>query len=153
MSGFQHCFAVGTVFLKCSCLNHFITVLCQNRFNISDTCYRSFRFKGACCSHPGGWGMLPAPSQLVSAYPVQNESGVAWFKKNRAAPWHRDGAGRAAAACARVWACFPLIARGNSKYPKPPLVPNFSYLNHSTFHTISNVGLKEFLLLLVPLSY
>ena len=38
---------------------------------------------------------------------------------------------------------FPPNACENSKYPKgTPFIPIFSYLNPSTFHTISNVGLK-----------
>jgi len=40
---------------------------------------------------------------------------------------------------------FPPNACENSKHPKGmPLAPNFSYLNHSTFYTTSNVRINSF---------
>jgi len=119
---------------------------------VSDRWNRSKRFLSVSVNHP----LLKAGVDRVrssdphSRDPLGSCSGiraigtrVARCKKNRTQP--RPSL-RTSISTAR--ACghgFSPNARENSKYPKStPFVPIFSYLNPSTFHTISNVGLNDY---------
>ena len=135
MSGFQNCTAVGTVFLNRSCLNCFIMVFLFHNGSLLEP-FQHFR-------------------HLLQEFQIQVWH-VFFPHPVSPRPCTDTGKGRGGTAATAARACgngFLLNARESYKYPKDThLVSNFSNLNHSTFHTIFNVGLKEFLLLLIPLA-
>jgi len=127
------------------------SLLWKNRKNnIID--HHSFTYSCACFLPI----IAPVPNTTPASKPKRAGCSSDWPSPKRTRPYESTHirVGTGGSSMRALGHGFPPNARENSKYPKgTPLVPNFSYLSHSTFHIMSNMRLKSFYSFLSPFSY